>query len=149
MRAHNVTFHKVFFVALTAFLSLSTPAAYAIECVINGPRYGLTSDVVNWSIKIGSGQSCIRGLRFNNITIESLQLVSPPQTGQVTLRGPSFIYSAKSEYQGEDSFTVAVSGTINKSRGSSTIRITVSVGSPASAAIPHDRSPRPTAAPIP
>ena len=97
-----MTFHKVFFVVLIAFLSLSTPAAYAIECVVNGPRYGLTSDVVNWSIKISSGKSCIRGLRFNNVAIESLQLVSPPQTGQVTLRGPSFIYSAKSEYEGED-----------------------------------------------
>ena len=144
-----MTFHRVFFFVLIAFLSLSTPAAYAVECVVNGPRYSLISDVVNWSIKVGSGQSCIRGLRFNNVAIESLKLVSPPQTGQVTLRGPSFIYSAKSEYEGEDSFTIAVSGTINKSRGSSTIRIAVSVGSPAPAAIPHDRSPGPIAAPKP
>jgi hypothetical protein len=144
-----MTFHKVFSVVLIAFLSPSTPAAYAIECVVNGPRYGLTSDVVNWSIRISSGQSCIRGLRFNNVAFESLKLVSPPQVGQVTLRGPSFIYSAKSEYEGEDYFTVAVSGTINKSRGSSTIRITVSVGSPAAAATLPDRSPGPIAVPKP
>jgi hypothetical protein len=144
-----MTFSRVFLFVLIAFLSMSTPAAFAIECVVNGPRYGLTSDMVNWSIKISSGQSCIRGLRFNNVAIESLELVSPPQTGQVTLRGPSFTYSAKSEYEGEDSFTVAVSGTINRSRGHSTIRIIVSVGNPASAAILHDRTPGPIAAPKP
>jgi hypothetical protein len=143
-----MTFDKIFFVVLIALL-LSTPAAYAIECVVSGSRYRLTSDEVNWSIKINSGQSCIRGLRFNNVAIESLKLVSPPQTGQVTLRGPSFIYSAKPEYEGEDTFTIAVSGTINKLRGSSTIRITISVGSPASAAIPHNHGPGPIAAPKP
>ena len=138
----------VFFV-LIALLSLSIPAAYAIECAVTGPRYELTSDVVDWSIRISSGQRCIRGLRFNNVAIEGLKLVSPPQTGQVTLQGPSFIYSAKSEYEGDDSFTVVVSGMINRSRGSSTIRITVSVGSPASATILHDRSSGPIVAPKP
>jgi hypothetical protein len=136
--------HKVLFV-LIAFLSLSTPAAHAIECIVSGPHYGLTSDILKWSIKIVSGQSCIRGLRFNNVVIESLKLVFPPQTGQVILRGPSFVYSAKSEYGGEDSFTVAVSGTINKLRGSSIIQITVSVESPPSAAISHVSSPDLTA----
>lgn len=140
---------RVFFVILVAFLSLGISAAYATECVVSGPRYRLNSDVVNWSIKIGSGQSCIRGLRFNNVAFESLKLVSPPLSGQVTLRGPSFIYSAKPEYEGEDFFIVAVSGTINKSRGSSTIRITVSVGSPAAAAILRERSPAPIAVPNP
>ena len=89
--------------ALTGFLSMNTSAAYVTDCVVNGPRYQLTSDLVNWSMKIGSGQSCIRGLRIDNVAmIESLQLVSPPQIGQVALKGPSFTYSAKSGYEGED-----------------------------------------------
>jgi hypothetical protein len=113
---------------LIAFLSMSTPAAHAIGCVVNGPRYGLTSDIVNWSMKIGNGQSCIRGLRYNNVIIESLELVSLPRTGQVTIEGPGFTYTAKSDYEGEDSFTIALSGTINRVKGSSTIRLTVSVG---------------------
>lgn len=149
VRAHNMTFHNVFFVVLIAVLSLSTPAVCATECVVSGPRYRLISDVVNWSIKVGSGQSCIRGLRFNNVVFESLKLVSPPNNGQIALRGPSFIYSAKPEYEGEDSLTLEVSGTINKSRGSSTIHISVSVGGPGSAAIPRYRSPGPIATPDP
>jgi hypothetical protein len=136
------------FAALIAW-SFSIPTAHAIECVVSGPRYGLSSDVVDWSIKIGRDQGCIRGLRFSNVVIESLKLVSPPQTGQVTLQGPSFIYSAKSEFEGEDSFTLAVSGAINKFRGSSTIRVRIYVGSPVSAAIRHDRSPAPIATPKP
>ena len=134
---------------LIGFLAMNASAAYATDCVVNGPRYQLASDLVNWSMKIGSGQSCIRGLRFNNVAIKSLQLVSPPQIGQVTLLGPSFTYSAKSEYEGEDSFTVVVSGTINRSNGSSTIRITVFVGNPVTAPRLRDRSPRPIAAPKP
>jgi hypothetical protein len=136
--------------ALIVFVSLGMPVAYASECVVSGPRYGLTSDTVDWSIKIGSGESCVRGLRFNNVAIESVKLVSPPQAGQVTLLGPGFTYSAKSNYEGGDSFTIALSGTINRSKGSSTIRITVSIGNPAAAApISHDRTPGPSTAPKP
>jgi hypothetical protein len=135
---------------LIGFLSINTSAAYTTDCVVNGPRYQLTSDLVDWSMKIGSGQSCIRGLRFNNVAmIESLQLVSPPQIGQVVLKGPSFTYSAKSGYEGEDSFTVVISGKINRSSGSSTIRVNVFVGSPAAAPNLRDRSPGPIAAPTP
>ena len=81
-------------------------------------------------MKIDSGQSCIGGLRFGNVIIESLELVSSPRTGQVTIHGPGFAYSAKPEYEGEDYFTIALSGKIGKSTGSSTIRITVSVEKP-------------------
>src|ERR1700722_3370381 len=142
----EMNFGQVLF--FVAFTILSSPA-YAIECTIIGPRYRLASDTVNWSIKIGSGQSCIRGLRFSNVAIETLELVSPPQTGQVKTQGPSFTYSAKSEYEGDDSFTIAVTGSINRSRGSSSIRIIVSVGNPASTAILRDRPPRPITAPKP
>jgi hypothetical protein len=135
---------------LIGFLSMNTSAAYVTDCVVNGPRYQLTSDLVNWSMKIGSGQSCIRGLRINNVAmIESLQLVSPPQIGQVALKGPSFTYSAKPGYEGEDSFTIVVSGTINRSSGSSTIRVNVFVGNPAAAPNFRNRSPGPIAAPKP
>lgn len=135
---------------LVGFLSMNISAAFTTNCVVNGPRYQLTSDLVNWSMKIGSGQSCIRGLRFNNVAIiESLQLVSPPQIGQVALKGPSFTYSAKSGYEGEDSFTVVVSGTINRSSGSSTIRVNVFVGNPAAASSLRGRPPGPIAEPKP
>jgi hypothetical protein len=119
--------------ATLAFVSLSMRVASATECVVSGPRYGLASDTVDWSIKIASGQTCIRGLRFNNVAIDSVRLISPPHAGQVTLLGPGFTYSTNSDYEGADSFTVAVSGTINRSKGSSTIRVFVSIGNPAPA----------------
>jgi hypothetical protein len=141
MRAASVFF---------AFLSISAPApAYAFACIVNGPRYELTSDIVNWSMKIGTGESCIRGLRLGNVTIESLELVSSPRTGQVTIHGPGFTYSAKSEYEGEDDFTIALSGKIRKSRGSSTIRITVSVEKPDIGDTSQSHPPEPFAAPKP
>lgn len=56
-----------------------------------------------------------------------VSLVSPPQSGQVTLIGPGFSYTAKSDFHGEDSFVVGVSGSKNKTSGFSTIRIVVFV----------------------
>ena len=43
------------------------------------------------------------------------------------MRGPAFTYAAKSDFQGQDTFAIAVSGSINKRRGSSTIHVTVLV----------------------
>ena len=69
-------------------------------------------------------------MHFNNVEIESVKLISPPQSGQVTLQGSGFRYTAKVNYRGGDSFSLAVLGRINKIRGSSTVRVTVSVDEP-------------------
>jgi hypothetical protein len=98
-------------------------------CVlVRGPQYQLKSDTVDWTMQIGSGQSCIRGLRDRGVTIETAKLISLPQSGQVKLLGPGFSYTAKSDFQGEDSFAIQVSGMLNRIPGTSDIRIIVSVG---------------------
>ena len=120
---------------LLVILSAEARAAPPSACVVNSPHYLLTSDNVDWSIKIRSGQTCVRGLRFGGVVIETVKLLSPPQSGDVKLLGPGFSYTAKPDFHGDDSFTVVVSGTINKVRGTSTIRVLVSVDG-ASAASP-------------
>ena len=112
---------------LLVFLSAEAPAAPPSACVVNSPHYQLTSDNVDWSIKTRSGQTCVRGLRFGGVVIETVKLISPPQSGNVRLLGPGLSYTAKPDFSGEDTFTVVVSGTINKVRGTSTIRVVVSV----------------------
>jgi hypothetical protein len=115
------------------------------ECVLTvGSLYQLKSDAVDWTMQISSGQSCIRGLRHNRVTIDTAKLISPPQSGQAKLLGPGFSYTAKSDFEGQDSFTIQVSGMLNGIRGSSDIRIIVSVGpnvSPQTS--PTERSDRP------
>jgi hypothetical protein len=124
---------------------LSAQAASAGKCTVSGPRYWLTSDMVDWSLKIGNGESCTGHLRFSNVSIESAKIVSKPQTGQVDLLGSNFTYTAKPNFIGKDFFVVSVSGAISRSltRGSSTIRLAVSIGG----AVSHDREPT-GAAPI-
>jgi hypothetical protein len=78
-------------------------------------------------MQIKSGHNCLRGLRFGNVFIENVELVSKPRSGQVTLLGWGFSYSSGSDVGGEDSFTLAVVGEVNKEAGSSTIQISVSV----------------------
>ena len=114
--------------ALLVCLLGDVAGASAQSCVIQAPRYSLKADTVDWAIKVASGRSCIHGMRFGNVQIEGVKLVSPPQSGQVTVEGPGFRYSSKTKYTGSDSFSLSVIGRVNNVRGSSTIRVTVSVG---------------------
>jgi len=129
-RNENMKFFLGACIALLIFMPLGLRAQSAYPCVISGPRYQLVADTVSWSIRIESGQSCIHGLRFNNVVIENVRLIAPPQFGETVLRGPGFTYTANSNYQGEDSFVVMVSGSIMRIHGSSTIRVSISVVNP-------------------
>jgi len=113
------------------FWLLGGEVALAQTCVIDGPRYKLLGDTVDWSMKIASGRSCVRGLRFNNVAMESMKVVSPPRSGKVALQGPGFTYAAKPDFSGQDSFSLAVFGAINRIPGNSTINVAVLVGQPA------------------
>src|SRR5499426_2330100 len=130
---------------LLALLLVSVRPALGDACVLTvGSLYQLKSDAVDWTMRTDSGQSCIRGLRHNRVTIDTAKLISPPQSGQVKLLGSGFSYTAKSDFEGQDSFTIQVSGMSNGIRGSSDIRIIGSVGpnvSPQTS--PTERSDRP------
>src|SRR6202163_4420197 len=117
------------FLSLASIVSLGLRAPSVSSCGVSGPRYKLMAEAVDWSMRIVSGQSCIRDLRLNtvlssspNVVIENLKLISPPQSGQAKIQDSGFSYTAKSDFQGEDSFTVLVSGSINRIPGVSTIR---------------------------
>jgi hypothetical protein len=94
---------------------------------LNSPRYQLASDIVRWSLELSGGESCIRGIRFNNVVVDKLIVVSAPQTGHVTLQGTGFSYKAARDFQGRDFFSLMVFGATNKAPGSSTIEVEVSV----------------------
>ena len=118
---------KARLVLLALLLLSASQAAHANQCFTNGPRYQLESDAVEWRMKIRSSENCVRGVRFSYVSNATVSLVSPPRSGQVTLIGPGFSYTAKSDFQGEDSFVVGVSGSRNNASGFSTIRVMVSV----------------------
>ena|ERR1700722_19673982 len=99
----------------------------ATQCLLWGPAYQLAADTVEWSMSVGSGQSCVRGLRSAFVTLDTIKLVTPPKSGQVVLEGPAFVYKVDPDFHGEDSFAVLVSGKQNRVAGSSTIRVLVSV----------------------
>jgi hypothetical protein len=115
------------FQIIFAFWLLGGQLAFARSCVVNGPRYNLIDDTVDWSIRIASGGSCVRGLRFGTVILENVKLVSPPQSGQVELLGSAFTYTAKADFNGQDAFSLAVFGVINQISGRSTINVNVSV----------------------
>jgi hypothetical protein len=110
-----------------SFIFLGILSPFADACVLNGPRYQLASDTVRWSLKLSAGETCIRGVRFNNVVVNKLTVVSAPQTGHVTLQGPGFSYKAARDFEGSDFFSLVVSGATNKVPGSSAIEVEVSV----------------------
>src|SRR5262249_55604101 len=113
---------------LLALLLVFVRPALGDACVLTvGSLYQLKSDAVDWTVRTDSGQSCIRGLRHNRVTIDTAKLISPPQSGQVKLLGSGFSYTAKSDFEGQASFTIQVSGTLNGIRGSSYIMFIFSV----------------------
>jgi hypothetical protein len=122
-------------------------------CLVDGPRYQLAEDTVDWSMMIGRGQNCLHGVRFASMRISKMEVLSPPQSGHLTLGGIGFSYTAKADFQGEDTFAVGVSGVSHGIPGNSTIRITVLVigvsGREASGSQLHPSaaSPLPRAAP--
>ena len=85
---------------LIVLLSLGIRTAYAGECTIRGPRYQLKSDTVEWQMTIRPGQNCVRGVRFSNVVIDTIKIISAPQFGKVALLGSGFSYATKSDFQG-------------------------------------------------
>ena len=95
-------------------------------------------------MRIVAGRSCIGGFRVGDVTIEKVRVVAPPTSGDVTLKGPGFTYKAKTNYQGQDSFAVMVSGSSRRVPGLSIVRVLISVQNPNAPAAP-DAAPAPNA----
>jgi len=114
--------------ALLALLisGLGVHSASAI-CNISGPRYTLTSDQVDWTLTIVSGQSCSQGLRLRATAVDTVTITEMAQHGQVLVRGSGFEYRADPNYKGDDEFELAVSGLNLRVPGNSTIRVQVYV----------------------
>jgi hypothetical protein len=114
-------------ISSATMLFLAAPA-FADACLFQPRRpFQLSSDTVEWSMLIASGRTCTQGLRFGSINITSVKLIAPPQSGKVDIKGPSFSYAAKADFQGQDEFTIEVSGTVVRIAGVSDVKVTVSV----------------------
>ena len=102
--------------------------AFADSCRFSAaPPFQLSSDAVEWTMQIASGTTCTRGLNLRSANIKDVKLIAPPQSGKVDIKGPSFSYTAKADFQGQDEFTVQVSGTMVRIPGVSDVKVTVSV----------------------
>lgn len=115
-------------VCLVLLFGIST--VLADSCRISTPYYNLVGDTVRWPMTIESGHSCIYGLRFANVTMEKVRLVSKPQSGHAALLGWGFGYSAGADAEGKDAFTLRISGKINNRFGNSTIEVMVTIVNP-------------------
>ncbi len=84
-------------------------------------------ETVEWTLVIGSGESCIRGLRLGSMMLDDVSVGSPAKSGEVTVQGYSFTYKAPVDFKGEDSFSVKMSGAYKRVPGTTTITVRVNV----------------------
>jgi Bacterial Ig domain len=121
----STMWHGIIFSVTMLFLA--APAS-ADSCLFSAaPPFRLSSDTVEWTMQIASGRTCTRGLKLGPTNVTAVKLIAPPQSGKVVIEGPSFSYAAKADFQGQDEFTVQVSGTAVRIAGVSEIKVTVSV----------------------
>ena len=114
-------------ISSTTVLLFAVPAL-ADSCLFSAaPPFQLSSDAVEWTMQIASGTTCTRGLKFGSANVTDVKLIAPPQSGKVDIKGPSFSYTAKEDFRGQDEFTVQVSGTMVRIAGVSNIKVRVSV----------------------
>ena len=114
-------------ISFATMLLFAVPA-FADSCLFSAaPPFQLSSDAVEWTMQIASGTTCTRGLKLGSTNIKDVKLIAPPQSGKVDIQGPSFSYTAKAEFQGQDEFTVQVSGTVVRIAGVSDVKVRVSV----------------------
>src|SRR4051812_21058318 len=112
----------------SATVLLFAVPAFADSCLFSAaPPFQLSSDAVDWTMQIASGTTCTRGSKIGPTNITDVKLIAPPQSGQVDVKGPSFSYTAKPDFQGQDEFTLQVSGTMVRISGVSDVKVTVSV----------------------
>ena len=64
-------------------LLLGIGCASAQPCLLTVNKYGLSSDSVDWSMRIVAGRSCIGGFRVGDVIIENVRVVAPPTSGDV------------------------------------------------------------------
>jgi hypothetical protein len=112
--------------ALTASLFAGIRPVLA-DCAIIGPPARLDGETVDWTLVIGSGQRCLRGLRHGAMLLDSVIIGAPAKLGVATVQGYGFSYRAPSDAKGEDAFSVTMAGSNRGIRGASTIRVRVLV----------------------
>jgi hypothetical protein len=81
----------------------------------------------NWEMQIARGKTCTKGLKYGSVAISNVKLTAPPEFGKVTVQGPGVAYTAKPDFEGQDAFTIQVTGTMVRMTGTSDIQVTVSV----------------------
>ncbi|WP_245306037.1 Ig-like domain-containing protein [Bradyrhizobium sp. LTSP849] len=112
-------------VLLMAALSIG-PATATLNCLRDNQPYKLAGDSIDWSMTIKPGANCIQGLRWSTMQIFSVSIAEQPKRGELVLVGPGFRYFAKSDFNGDDSFSLVVVGKNRHDAGQSVIHIKVS-----------------------
>lgn len=106
---------------------LGLQPSQAGDCIISGPAPRLDSQPIEWTLGIGRGQQCIRGLRSAAMLINRVEIESPAKQGRVKVQGYAFSYEAPTGFTGEDSFSVLVDGSFRGVPGHTLIKVQVNV----------------------
>src|ERR1700753_2696928 len=105
---------------------LSVPANASPTCVSQDKQpFELAGDTIRWAMTISPGANCIQGVRWSYMQIYDVSVVTAPKNGKIVMEGIGFRYYADPQFNGTDSFTLAVTGMNKKNPGRSYVQIEV------------------------
>lgn len=109
------------------FLVCSVPMAHA-ACdarIMSRFQWG---DPGNGAMSVGSGESCAINVRaLGTSQISGVKIARAPKNGTATVGGTGAVYRSKAGFKGSDSFSFAITGKGDRSQGTSTIEVSVTV----------------------
>ena len=97
-----------FVAACLVWLAMLSPAL-ARNCVVPSIQT-LDNQTVSGAIYVVSGKSCSIILARSPGPIQSVQLITPPASGKVSISGGRVIYTARPGFVGDDRFVYARRG---------------------------------------
>jgi hypothetical protein len=112
--------------AIVISFALTAAASASPSCLSQDKKpFALANDTIDWAMTIAPGADCIQGVRWSYMQIYDVSVVNAPKSGKIVMVGIGFRYYADRQFNGTDSFTLAVTGMNKKNPGRSYVHIEV------------------------
>jgi hypothetical protein len=129
-KARRLGFAAVFLAVGVVMLALATPGPIALPLggCRNTPGHLIFGQTFDVSMSLDRNTACSVWLHPGSAAVETLEVTSPPRHGSIGMRGRTgVIYRADRNFKGEDFFTFAMRGQSSAYRGTSVVRVRVTV----------------------
>lgn len=114
-----------FFIVFLQATLLSLSAQASPSCMKEKTPFGLSDDIVSWTMSAAPGSECIQGLRWSYMQIYQVVVLKEPERGKLVIVGSGFRYFADPDNPASDHFSLGIVGKNRHVLGTSILDIAV------------------------